>query len=55
MSTDRWFRHYERLQARYPSLPDDVLADAARDAERDEIAERADAARTRAKEERGVR
>ena len=50
MSKEDWLRHYERLQARYPSLPDDVLADAARDAERDEIAERADMARMKQKE-----
>lgn len=54
MSKEDWLRHYERLRNRYPSLPDDVLAEAARDAERDEIAERADMARMRAKEERDV-
>ena len=53
MSKERWFFHYERLAAIYAERhTDEAIAEMARDAERDEIAERIDAARDRAKEER---
>lgn len=52
MSKEAWFRHFERLQKRYPSLPDYVLAEAAQDALRDELAEKADWARLLKKENR---
>ena len=42
MSSEEWFQHFERLEAEHPEMSDEELDAAARDAQVDEWAARAD-------------
>ena len=50
MSSDAWFRQFERLDAEHPNLSEDELSEMAEQAVRDEYADRVDAAMDEASE-----
>jgi len=42
MSKEDWFRHFEEIDAEHPELSDDEKSEMASEAQRDEMADRAD-------------
>lgn len=50
MSKEAWFRHFERVKAEHPELPDELAAEVALDWLREEMADKADMEWLRRKE-----